>query len=210
MSSQIIQEMLGKKENNADRISMLIAGDASLLPDVIDGLDSPGATVKFKSAKILRILSDNRPEILYPYFDFFMNLTQNSNNIIKWNAIDIIAGLSSVDSDDKFPAVFNSFYGLMEAGELITAAHVVENSDKIAKARPELMDRITQELLKVERVPLPTEECRNILTGKTIEALGKCFRQIENQEEVVAFVKKQLGNTRNATKKKAEAFLKKI
>jgi hypothetical protein len=209
MSSQPIQEELDRKENNADRISKLVAADDSLVPEVIRGLGSPGATAKFKCARILKTLSGNRPEMLYPYFDFFMSLTEDSNSIVKWNAIDIIAGLCAVDSDGKFPGVFEKFYGLLSAGELITAAHVVENSGRIANARPELLDKIADELLKVEAVPLPTEECRNILRGKAIEALGECFGRVKNRDEVVAFVKKQLGNPRPATRKKAAVFLKK-
>jgi hypothetical protein len=96
---------------------------------------------------------------------------------------------------------------------MITVAHVVDNSGKIAKARPQLTQRITNELLKIENIPTKphlTQECKNILLGKTILAFSMYFDQIEKKDKLVSFVKRQVNNTRNATKVKAEKFLKKI
>jgi hypothetical protein len=62
----------------------------------------------------------------------------------------------------------------------------------------------------VEDLSLPTEECRNILIGKTINAFNDYYNQITNKEKVTAFVKRHLKNPRNATKAKAERFLKKL
>ena len=77
----------------------------------------------------------------------------------------------------------------------------------IAGAKPELQEQIVDKLLTVESVPLPTQECRNILRGKAIVEFAKFFDQISHKEVVLKFVTDQLGNTRNATRKKAEVFL---
>jgi len=115
-----------------------------------------------------------------------------------------------VDSHNKFKRLFKKFYGYLYEGSLITAGHVVDNSGTVALAKPELQDEITKELLRVEEIPLPTEECRNILIGKTMKALDFYFDRIKDKDEVVSFVKRQLNNSRKATKDKAEKFLEKL
>jgi len=142
--------------------------------------------------------------------NLFVNLLDSENNILKWNAMDIIANLTTIDFHNEFDRLFKKFYGLLYEGSLITAAHVVDNSAKIALSKPKLQEEITKELLKVEKIPLPTKECRNILIGKTINAFQIYYDEIKNKDAVVSFVKRQLNNPRNATKTKAEKFVKKV
>ncbi|MDH5483518.1 MAG: hypothetical protein OEY22_11690 [Candidatus Bathyarchaeota archaeon] len=184
--------------------------DKDVLHELLDGISSPTPRVKFRSAKILRIISARNPRKLYPKWEFFAKLLGSKNRILKWNAIDIIANLTNVDSENRFDELFEKFYGYLYEGSLITAAHVVDNSSTVARAKPMLQDKITEELLKVEKVPLSTEECRNILIGKTIEAFDAYYDDIRAKDEVVSFVKRQLNNTGKATKTKAEKFLRRI
>jgi len=181
-----------------------------LLEEFFNGVFSKSPEVKFGSAKALRIISEKSPQLLYPRIDFFINLLDNENTILKWTALDIIANLTTTDTDNKFNRIFDKFYNYLNEGSLITAGHVVDGSGTIALSKPELVNRITEKLLKVEEVPLPTSECRNILIGKTISAFGMYFNKIENKDEIIAFVKRHLNNSRNATRKKAEKFLAKF
>jgi len=144
--------------------------------------------------------------------DFFIDLLDTENNIIKWNAMDVIANLTRVDTKKKFDDIFTRYYDFINADTMITIAHVVDNSGKIALAKPCLINQITNELLKLEKIstkPRITQECKNILFGKAIIAFDKYFDQIEKPKEVISFIKRQLKNTRAATKIKAEKFIKK-
>ena len=145
----------------------------------------------------------------YPRIDFFIDLLDSENSILKWSTIDIIGNLVSVDVDNRFEKVFQRFCELLKEGSLITAAHVVGNSGKIVNVKPELENKITGELLGIQRIKLPTEECWNILIGYTILAFDQYFDKIQNKKKVISFVERQLKNSRNATKLKAEKFLKK-
>ncbi len=206
-------EKLEKKEIKAEDKAKDVTKDPSLLPEILDGISSKNPRIKFKSAKILRIISEKNPEMLYSKMDFFVNLFDSENKILKWVAIDVVGNLTSVDSKNKFDEIFRKYYSFLSAESMVTVSHVVDNSGKIAKARPHLTQRITSELLKIEKVPTKphfTQECKNIILGKAILALDVYFDQIENKDDVISFVKRQLNNTRNATKVKAEKFLKKI
>jgi len=125
----------------------------------------------------------------------------------------IIANLARVDIENRFDAIFDKYYGLLNAEYMVTVANVVGNSGKIAKAKPHLTQKITNELLKTENLATKShlaQECKNIIVGHAISALEMYFDQIKNKEEVIAFVRRQLNNPRNATKVKAENFLKKF
>ena len=205
-----ILEAVAKKKNKAEVLAERVIRNPKLLPELLEGISSERAGIKFKSAKILKIISEERPELLYLKWDFFEKLLDCENNIIKWNAMDVIANLSGVDSRNRFDKIFRKFYGMLYEGSLITAAHVVGNSWKIAKANPGLSSRITNELLKIEKIPLPTKECRNILKGHAILSFSEYFDQIKEKGKVISFVRKELKNSRNATRSKAEKFLKKF
>lgn len=124
--------------------------------------------------------------------------------------MDIIANLTKVDAESRFDRIFAKFYGNLADEVMITAAHVVDGSAKIAKAKPNLSGRITGELLNVEKASR-NQECKNILLGKATLAFDRYFNQISDtdKDKVISFVKRQLNNTRVATKKKAEKFLSK-
>ena len=203
---------LAKKEVNAEYIAKDVLKNPSLLPDLLTGVSSENSRIKFKSAKTLRIISDENPKMLYSKMDFFTNLLDSKNKILRWIAIDVIGNLASVDSENKFYRIFEKYYSLLSDESMITIGHVIDNSGKIARAKQHLTQKITSKLLNLETIlkPYLTKECRNILLGKAILALGEYFDQIQNKDEVISFVKTQLNNNRNATKKKAESFLRKI
>jgi hypothetical protein len=198
-----------KESDNSESISMNVIKGKIPLSDIFEGLNSKTARVKYKCAKILRYISQKKPEMLYPRFDYFVSLLDTQNQILKWNAIDIIANLNCVDSDRRFEKVFLKFYNKLKEGSLITSGHIIESSANIIKARPELKGKITEILLQQDDLPLPTEECRSIIGGKTIKLLSDCYDQIDNKKEIVDFVIKQLQSQRPATRKKAGVFLKK-
>lgn len=207
-----ILEKLGNKEIDTDDAVQEIKNNYDLLPAIIEGISSLNARIKFGCAKILRTISEENPEKLYSNVDFFITLLNHDNNIIKWNAMDILANLTRVDTKNKFNDVFSKYYSLLSDDAMVTVAHVVDNSGKIALAKPKLTEKITDELLKVEKLSLKprlTQECKNIIIGKTILAFSTYYNQIDDKEKIISFVTRQLNNTRKATKIKADKFLKK-
>jgi len=206
----ILEDLQCKKLKPEELVKQVIK-DPKLIPTIIEGMESTKGNVKFGSTRILRLISEQNPKILYPHMDFFIDLLDSDNNILKWNAQDIIANLLDVDSEKKFDIIFDKYYDYISDDVMITAGHVVDNSWRIALARPEFQDEITKYLLMVEK-PQRDQECKNILVGKAILAFEKYFDQVapQQKDKIIAFVKKHLNNSRNATKNKAEKFLKRI
>jgi len=207
MSESRLLKQIADKNSDKDVIAEKVIGEPALLKDVYDGLDAKAARVKYGCAKVLRIISDARPELLYPRFNFFAGLLDSDNKIMQWQAIYVIANLARVDSRNRFDKIFARYFSPIPGPVLITAANVIGAAAKIALARPEMTDRITAEILKVGRAKYQTAECRNVALGHAIKSFDQFFNQIEDKQPVVRLVRRQLKNTRSATRKKAEKFL---
>ena len=157
-------------------------------------------------------LSEEHPEKLYPYFDLFIDLLDSKYRILTWNAFAIIANLTRVDTDKKFDAIFDNYYSFLDNDYMVTVANVVGNSGKIALAKPYLIPKITEELLKVEDIstsPHLTEECKRVIAQHAIKTLDLFFDRIDQKERVISFVEACLGSPRKKLRTTAENFLKK-
>jgi hypothetical protein len=195
------EQLFGKVEKNFD-----------MLPRVLDGVSSSKAAIRYGCAKVLMDLSEEYPEELYLYMDFFENLLDSKYRILTWNAMAIIANLARVDKDKKFEAIFDKYYSFLNDEYMVTVANVVGQSGKIALAKPYLVQRITDELLKVENIsvtPHLTEECRRVIAEKAIASFDLFFDKVEQKEKVVSFVERQLNSSRTKLRIEAEDFLKK-
>ena len=76
---------------------------SKLRPDLvqaaIDGISSPSGRARLGASKVLRDLSAQSPDLIYPHFDFFAALLASPNHILKWNATLTLAHLAAVDRD---------------------------------------------------------------------------------------------------------------
>ena len=209
MSGSKLQQEIAKKDTDLEKIAEKALKKPELLSEVLEGLGSDKARIKYGCEKVLRLISEKRPEILYPRIDSFISLLDSDNNFLKWGAIHTIANLAAVDSEEKFEGIFDRYFAPIPGPELIPASNVIKGAAKIALAKPGLSDRIAKEILKVEKSKYQTAECRNVAMGHAIMSFDLFFTQIKDKEPVIKLIKKQLKNRRNATRKKAEGFLKK-
>jgi len=195
-----------------------VADDVIASPDSIPQLFelfySKKGTIRFRCEKIIRLISEERPEIIYPYFDKIASLLESDNNILKWGAITIISNLASVDAENKFEKIFNKYFTPITKKQMITASNIVKNSWKIAMAKPSLVEKISIELLKAEKTAYenkgePSPECNSIVYGNAIDSFSKFYGKIKNKKPVLDFIKRQVNNTRSAVSKRAEKFIQK-
>jgi hypothetical protein len=183
-----------------------------LLPEVINGMNSSKAAIRYGCGKVLMDLSEVNPKILYPHMNFFVKLLDNKYRILTWQAMAIIANLTRVDKENKFDEIFDKYYSFINNDYMVTVANLVGHSGKIALAKPHLTDKIVDELLKVENIkmtPHLTSECKNVIAEQAILSFGMFFDQVKNKEVIISFVKKQLNSSRKTLKSKAKEFLDK-
>lgn len=206
--SDLIQK-IGDKENNKELIAIEVAQDPGLISQVIEGLNAGKAATKYGCAKVLRIISVKRPDVLYPHIELFTEFLDSNNNVIKWEGIHLIGNLAVVDTEKKIDEILDKYLEPISGPVMITAANTIRGSAKIACAKTYLADKITTGILKVEHAEYKTYECRNIALGHAIDSFDMIFDRIECNKPVLEMIRKQLNNDRNSTRKKAEKFLKK-
>jgi hypothetical protein len=210
MRGRLLLTKLAQKDADKQKLAATVIKQPELLSELLAGLSSDVATVKYGSVKILRIISETEPGVLYPKINFLFDLLDSGNQILKWGGITIIANLAAVDSRRKIDKILKEYLAPISGPELITANNVIGGAAKIALAKPKLTDRIVDDILKVEKARFQTAECRNIALGQAIEALGRLFEQSKRRERILKLARRQLKNPRNATRKKAEKFIRKL
>jgi hypothetical protein len=209
MKDDDLLQRIALKGSDKEKIADSIANDTAQLEQVLDGLSSKKASVKFSCAKVLRIISEKHPEALYSHIDSFIDLLDSENNIMKWEGIHVIGNLASVDKGKRIDAILSRYLKPIKGPVMITAANVIGGAAKIAAAKPYLAERIATEILKVEHAEYATAECRNVALGHALDAFELFFDKLKNKQPVIDLATKQLDNTRSGTRKRAEKLLKK-
>jgi len=200
---------LSKKSVSVEGIAKKALKDEKVFSQVLEGLTSKKETIRFNSFKILLLISEKHPKVLYPKWDFFAELLSRDNTYHKYIAIYIIANLTRADTKNKFEKIFAKYYNLLNDKSVIPAAHLAANSGKIARAKPKLQTKITNKLLSIDKTHHDPER-RDLIKGYAIESFSEYFEEAKNKKKIIEFVEKQLNSKSPRTKKKAKEFLKKI
>jgi hypothetical protein len=209
MQTGLLEQLASKIITKAELFKKVEA-DFGLLPFLLNGTSSPKATIRYGCGKVLMDLSEKYPDKLYPHMDNFIGLLDSKYRILTWNAMAIIANLTRVDVEGKFDAIFDKYYSFLNNEYMVTVANVVGNSAMIALAKPHLIQRITAELLKVEDISLSphlTAECKRVIAEEAVKTFDAFFQDVEDKEQVIAFVKRQLDSTRVTLREQAHGFL---
>jgi hypothetical protein len=204
-----LQQEISAAKANHEAVAEKVVEQASLLPEILAGLQADKARIKFGSLKVLRILSEKHPAIIYPCFDQFAKLLDNENQILKWGAIIIMGNLAAVDTGHRIDALLDRYLQPVTGPALITAANTIVGAAKVALAKPYLANKVVDALLQVEKAKYQTPECRNVALGHVLKALDLIFEQIHDRQPMVDFAKRQLRNRRHSVRQRARSFLKK-
>ena len=191
---------------------MIVVSDFGLLSIVLKGTSSSKATIRYGCGSVLVDLSEKHPDNLYPYWDSFVGLLSSKYRILTWNAMVIIANLTTVDVEHKFDEVFNKYYSYLGSDYMVTVSNVVVNSAKIVSNKPYLANRIAAELLKVESLkvtPHLTEECKLVIAEQAIKTFDTFLSNVDAKEPFVAFAQKHVNGSRFALRQIAQKFVKK-
>jgi hypothetical protein len=213
MSVDIIAA-LDRKGAEAAPIAGLVLGAPTVIPALLEALEDRRARVKYGAEKVLRAVSERRPDLLAPWFDEFVKLLRAENSFIRWGAIRTTANLAAAGTDECAAGFLRKLYAPITGPDMVTAAAIVGALVTVARAKPELTDRCVKQILKVETAAYelhgdPSPECRAVACGHAIDAFDALWEGTKRRKPVIEFVSRQLRSTRPAVRKKAEAFLRK-
>jgi hypothetical protein len=205
---------IDRKGVDPARIADAVIDSPTLVPRLLEALGDRTARVKYGAEKVLRAVSERRPDLLQPHFREFVKLLDAENTFIRWGAIGTFANVAAAGTDDRVASIFRKYFAPLKGPDMVTAATTIGGAVVIARAKPAMADRIAREILRVETAEYemhgePSPECRAVACGHAIDALDELYDEITRKKAVVEFVRRQLGSTRPAVRKKAAAFLTK-
>ena len=214
MGKPDILKQLAAKRTDISLIADQLILHSKQIPRLVEALQTEKSSKKFAYEKALRLVSEKQPDLIYPYFDVFIDLLDSENSFLKWGAIMTVANLTAVDTKKKFEAIFEKYYASITGPSLVTAANIIGSSVIIARAKPALIDSIAHEILKVEKARFQRKgsvspECRNVAIGQAIDSFDGFYDRISDKNTVIKFIRRQLKNTRKPVVKKAEQFIHK-
>ncbi len=207
--------LLRLKENRKlDWLLTETENEPQLLNTLFEIVRSDHSSLRYSCSKILRILSEQQPDKIYPYFSDAANWLQNPNSFIKWDGILILANLAAVDTQHRFSSIYEEYFGLIRDSKMVTAANVAGNAWKIVQAMPAWETDITQRLLEVPQIVYlhhgePSSECNKVLCGHVLDCFDRYFDLSQNQQAILCFAHAQLNSSRKSVAQKAARFLKK-
>ena len=213
MDYDSLKEIL-KSKPELDSLVFDVLNEPSMILGLLEVTRREKSSIKFTSTKIIRLASEKKPELVYPYFDEIAELLKNKNSFIKWDGIIILSNLVGVDKDSKFDLIFDDYFDLIKESQMVTARNVIGNAWKIVLAVPRYEVDITKRILAVPDVVYlyegePSSECNNVLCGHAIDCLDQYFDSSGLKGDIIEFVEAQLKNTRKSVVKKEERFFKK-
>ena len=200
----MISELL-KKDINPEIYANKLIENPDKINQYLNGLLSKNETYRYNCFKVINIVSEKKPDIIYPHWDFFKNHLKSDNNYHKMSAVTILANLTSVDKEDRFKKIFNEYFENIKSEKTIVPIYVVRSSGKIASFKPEFEDKIIELLLNIEDI-YPGKQIE-LLKSAVIESFSELYDKAKKKNKIVSFVKRQLKSDSPKTRKVAREFI---
>ncbi|MDD5288892.1 MAG: hypothetical protein PHY28_07285, partial [Dehalococcoidales bacterium] len=205
----IISDLINKQIGIEKAVEKALA-DNAILSELLAGIQSSQDPTRYNSFKVILPISENHQGTLYPQWHLFEKMLESDNSYFKDIAIQIIANLTKIDTENRFEPLFDKYFGELGGDKTMTAAHVASNAGKIAGAKPGLQSKITDKLLNIDK--LHQGKQIDLIKGHAIEAFNRYFGESteKDKKRILEFVKKEQTSRSPRTRKIAGDFLNKF
>jgi hypothetical protein len=202
-----LQEMLADKQQpRLEEAAQLALSNREALDQILAGIVAKDEVYRYNCFQVLYRLSEEQPEVLYPEWDYFTGLLDSDNSYHRSIAGQLLANLACADSEGHIKATFDRLFALLDDDKIVPARQFAQHVGRIARAKPELHARITEQLLAVGETH-HTESRKDLLKGDVVAAFDEFFADSPDQQRILAFVERQLASSSPTTRKAAHAFL---
>lgn len=203
--------VLTDKEADIAVLAQRAAGDPDFLRALLDGI-SPAVqktAVRSNASKTLQQLSETRPDLLLPHWEYLVALLSSGNGFAQYPAIHVTANLADHDAEGRWERVLGAFYDLLECDSVMIAGHVAGVSGQVARGQPALRERIAERLLNARYSGLDPER-GELVRGYALDALAEFAADLPDPSSVVGHAQGLAASPNAGTRKKANAFLKRF
>jgi hypothetical protein len=172
--------------------------------ELVDGVVSKDEDLRYNCYKVLVAIGRDRPELLYPYWDSFVDLLGSPNAYHRSAAVRLIAYMTPADDGSRFEALFDRYFELLDDAKILVTRYLVQDAGLIARAKPALQERVVAKLLSIDDTH---HKHKDLIKGDVIQAFEAFFDEYSDQEQLLSFVTDQLSSGSPKTREAAKAFL---
>jgi hypothetical protein len=209
MTETNLHRMLaGEKDPDLDQAVQVALADAEAMRETLEGLVSKEEVFRYNCFKVLHRISKDQPLVMYPEWDYFVELVGSSNSYHRSIALRLLANLTPVDSEGRFERIFDRYFDLLDDESVVTARYLAQDAGRIVRAKPHLRARIVDRLLAVDETHHPQGR-KDLIRADVIQSFAEFFEDSDRKERILAFVQEQLECSSPKTRKAAKAFLNK-
>ena len=196
------------KAIDIESAAQMVYRDNDIVSELLEGIQSSQDPIRYNCFKIILLISEEHPEILYPHWTLFEKMLHSDNSYFKDIAIQVIANLTKVDTENRFEKLFDKYFGELNSEKAMVAAHVASNAGKIALSKPGLQLKITRMLININTTYHGKQV--DLIKGYAIEAFHQYYDKtnVKGKNRILEFVKKEQTSRSPRTRKAALAFLK--
>ena len=200
---EILRGKWGDGTRPRDLYTLHISKNTSLyLKDIVEGLSSNERRVQSGCAEIASRLSEEKPEILYPHVDVFLENLNARPPVLRWEAVCTLGNLIRVDKEHKIPQEIDKIMNFLADSSIVLQGHSVRALAKIARVRTELASEILDSLVFSEKL-FPKGR-----VGFLVEAMAAFVGNKELESKVRDFVEIHVASDYNSVSRKARRVLK--
>jgi hypothetical protein len=207
--SSLMAKALGARSPDLIDLAKKAEGDPELLLGALDALGSVSPRTRVAASKLLCVLSERSPEVLYAQFETLARVLRQETGILKRNAMLTLANLAAVDHEKKLDAILDHYLAPISTANLIEATCAMRGAVTIAQVKPELAAKIAKSLLAVEKADYVSSDLLNVAISHAISALAELVPLLPKARSVRLFLRRQTKNPRRITRNKARRFLQK-
>ena len=176
-----------------------------LCDELVDNLGEKNETLRYNSFLVLNTIAEEKPEILYPYWDTFLRFMKSEKVLHILAGIELISRLVAADTANRFEEIADDYFNLVNHPNVIPVRYILLNCWRIGIERPQYVPKIKTLILSIDGL---NQEHKGLLKGDGIIAFSRLWDLVEDKQEIVEFVKNQLDSESPKTIKEAKRFLR--
>lgn len=173
---------------------------------LLNGLISKEDAYRYNCFEALLQISEDRPRVLVPEWDRFVELMGSGNAFHRSIALRLMANLTGADDEGRFEGLFDEYFGLLDDEKVMVARYLAQSASQIARRKPHLREKIAEKLLDIDRTH-HAEGRKALIKADAVEFFETFFEDLPDKERVLAFVEAMLTCSSPKARKAAKAFL---
>lgn len=210
MNTTDLTQEISAKDVDVDRFVQLAIDDEQVRDEIIwQMMTSPDIMVYYHCYYVAAKASQKRPDLFYPYWPNVVSLLKHKNSYHRVFALTLIANLTQVDQENRFSEIYDEYFEHINDEKVSTGQCCVQNSIKIIRNKPALMDRIIALLLDLDNLCTYPEKQTELLKCDVLEVFDGVYPEGTDRQRVDEFIRGCINSNSPKTRHRAKELVRK-